>query len=309
MQPSLTGARPRHHIGAGMRLSLVLARVGVAAAVLAGAGCVDLETGTSEGDRHPTWSPDGKLIAFQRDVEDEANQIYVVDENGHNLKKLTTEDTLYTVNTEPAWSPNGKRIAFSRNGELYVMDADGSDQHALRQGCYERDPAWSPDGKLIAFVSDGCGAFFGIYVMRADGRSARRFTVGPHAEDNPAWSPNGQWIAYDIPTTSSSCCAGVYVIRRDGKGPRLLAKVGEKPAWSPDGTTIAFTRFRNFSTSLYVIRADGSGLRRVPITIEGVSNSPVAWSPDAHKLAIELGGRLYVMNVDGSDLRPLTDGG
>ena len=112
---------------------------------------------------HPSWSPDGKRIAFTSsgamDVAGGHWRIYVMDADGGNKQNLSNEgeDDYY-----PSWSPDGKRIAFVsiRDGrgnlDIYVMDADGSNQQRLTENPdHEWEPSWSPDGERIAFTSIG----------------------------------------------------------------------------------------------------------------------------------------------------------
>ena len=87
----------------------------------------------------------------------------------------------------PAWSPDGKRLAFESlrdgNHEIYVMNADGSDQTNLTKNpASDRSPAWSLDGKRIAFDSDRDGDDE-IYVMNADGSDVTRLTDNPVEAD------------------------------------------------------------------------------------------------------------------------------
>ncbi|MBU7016414.1 MAG: PD40 domain-containing protein, partial [Theionarchaea archaeon] len=91
----------------------------------------------------------------------------------------------------PEWSPDGKKIAFcsekSGNWEIYVIDADGSNQVNLTNNpAHDMDPTWSPDGQKIAFDSDRDGNKE-IYVMNADGSSAVNLTNNPASDRDPDW--------------------------------------------------------------------------------------------------------------------------
>ncbi len=141
-------------------------------------------TNHPEDEDDPSWSPDGKQIAFERDWE-----IYVMDADGGNLQNLTNNpaDDFHT-----SWSPSGKRIAFSSkrdgNSEIYVMDTDGQNPQRLTDNpAIDHSPSWSPDGKRIAFAS-GRNGKADIYVMDADGQNPRQLTNDPLVFDyEPAW--------------------------------------------------------------------------------------------------------------------------
>ena len=111
----------------------------------------------------------------------------------------------------PAWSPDGRKLAFvSRrdgNSEIYVMNADGSEQGNLTQHpASDSHPSWSPDGRKLAFVSrrDGNSE---IYVMNADGSGLRNVTRAPSDDLDPAWSPDGRAIAFVHRSRRSACRA------------------------------------------------------------------------------------------------------
>ena len=137
----------------------------------------------------PSWSPDGKHIAFASPRDGFGMGIYVMDADGKNQRRLT--DNL-SHEWEPSWSPDGQRIAFvshrDENTDIYVMNADGENQRRLtRNLAPDTEPSWSPDGKHIAFVSTRDGNKE-IYVMNADGaRRVRRLTKDRSDDTDPTW--------------------------------------------------------------------------------------------------------------------------
>lgn len=189
-------------------------------------------------DADPTWSPDGKNIAFRRvdwrrgDDENELSEIYVMNADGRGLRRLTNnavEDSF------PAWSPDGKKIAFTsaRDGqrEIYMMNPDGSGQRRLKRSRFDSLlPAWSPDGKKIAYM-EGTGDFTAtIYAMNADGSVPRRVVRGQG--QSPTWSPDGRRIAF---ADFNQGNWQIYVVNTDGSGLRRLTSKGGnvEPAWQP----------------------------------------------------------------------------
>jgi Tol biopolymer transport system component len=140
----------------------------------------------------PSFSPDGKRIAFTSDVAaPETNlDVYVINIDGPGLRRLTTDPG---VDAEPDWSPDGRRIAFNstRDGdhELYVMDAGGRNVRQLTHNhATDRQPDWSPDGRALAYTSDVGGAD-DIWIMRIDGTRARNLTNDEPFDERPAWQP------------------------------------------------------------------------------------------------------------------------
>jgi TolB protein len=130
------------------------------------------------------WSPDGRQIAFERagGGYGEVGAIWITNADGSETRQLTAADG---TAREPAWSPDGRKIAYacyseaSDEIELCVMNADGSDQHAItRSGTSEgaESPTWSPDGRRIAYVVSDAGNEHQIFVIDADGSQQHPLT-------------------------------------------------------------------------------------------------------------------------------------
>ena len=202
-------------------------------------------TNHPEEDLYPSWSPDGKQIAFTSE-RDGNFEIYVMDADGSNPKNLTNNPL---NDWQPSWSPDGERIVFSarRDGhfeneivltsEIYVMDTDGDNQRRLTENRKnDREPSWSPDGKRIAFSSDRKGDLqnFEIYVMDADGGNQQRLTENRVHDREPSWSPDSKWIVFASERAGNWESLEIYVMDADGGNLQRLTdnpNADVNPAW------------------------------------------------------------------------------
>jgi Tol biopolymer transport system component len=152
-------------------------------------------TSGKANDSHPTWSADGRRIAFERDGD-----IFVVAVDGSDPRRISDPTA---EEGEPAWSPDGDWIAYVRRTpgtaarELWLMRSDGSGRRALTsQNAIVATPAWSPDSSRVVFASNEGGELYELYTIATDGKGLR--SVAPTATDNfePSWSPSGDRIAF-----------------------------------------------------------------------------------------------------------------
>lgn len=194
-------------------------------------------------DRIPYSSPDGKRIAFISNRDDENGEIYVMDADGNNLKRLTSNKYFEDA---PTWSPDGRKIYFSRelrdvtdtsdkavrNMEIFVMDADGSQETRLtNKAGGDGGPQLSPDGTRIAFYGSTEKGNYEIFLMDADGKNIVNLSEDPLEDYSPSWSPDGKWIAY---TKGNSKNYDVWVIQLETKIKYRLTtqpRRDESPFW------------------------------------------------------------------------------
>ena len=124
----------------------------------------------------PSWSPDGRRLAFTCWVAQANYDLCVMNSDGTGLVRLTSD---VVPDGDPAWSPDGQRIAFTSGGRIALMAPAGGSITVLTDG-YQ--PAWSPDGTRIVFAGSD-----GLYVIDPGGSNRKRLTAGRHYF--PAWRP------------------------------------------------------------------------------------------------------------------------
>jgi len=121
----------------------------------------------------PSWSPDGRQIAFYGIGGH--NGVCVINRDG------TGQKCLPYPGISPAWRPDGSVLAVTGSNQVVsLMALDGSGVTALTPGLI---PAWSPDGTKIAFVRNTGG----VWVADADGSNAQQVATGNFGR--PAWRP------------------------------------------------------------------------------------------------------------------------
>ena len=159
--------------------------------------------------------------------------------------------------------------ASSQSGSLnvYVCGSDGSRQRQLTfSRGIDTAPNWSPNGYQIAFTSDRGGGPQ-IYIMDATGANQRRVTFEGRWNDTPAWSPKGDKIAYA--SLGDGYQYNIWTISPDGSDAKMVANLpgtNENPTWSPDGMLIAFVNTIGGRSDMYIVKHDGSRLRKVTTT-------------------------------------------
>jgi Tol biopolymer transport system component len=209
------------------------------------------------------------------------------------------------------------KIAFTSNrdgySQIYVMDADGTNQYALTNtnaNNYLSPGSWSPDGKQLIFASERDSRRGELYVMESDGSNIRRLTKNTVLDWAPDWSPDGKQLVF---TSNRNATNQIYVMNADGSNIRQLTADGEnvQPSWSPDGNHIIFASRRPSLYQIYLMNADGSNERRL-LETNYPATSPV-WSPDKSHILFAArpqdDSEIFTMDVYGSDLRQLTFNG
>jgi TolB protein len=223
----------------------------------------------------PTWSPDGRTLAYtsyRRDFQD----LYL-----SNIYLGTLENPTggTTQNWLPAWSPDGTRICFvsNRDGnpDLYIMTRDGRDVRRLTtHPGNDSTPTWSPNGTQIAFTSNRSGSPQ-IYIMDTDGLNVRKITAESYC-DRPTWSPAPfNEIAY-VSRTGPGYDIRIYDLATDERRQLTWGEgSNESPAFAPNGRHLAFSSTRTGRGQVFLIGRDGRDVRQV--TRDGTNATP-DWS-------------------------------
>ena len=188
-----------------------------------------MSTGTNYA---PSFSPDGKKLAFCSTIEEGNSEIYVANSDGTDIRRITFNNA---IDTSPAWSPNSREIAFTsdRGGtpQIYIMDAEGSNVRRVSfGGSYHDAPAWSPTGDRIIYVSR-VDQIFDLYVLNLRTNKIIKITESNARNESPSWSPDGRHVIF---SSNLNGTIQLYTIDYDGRNLKRLTSRGNNklPDWS-----------------------------------------------------------------------------
>lgn len=260
-------------------------------------------TDSRRGKFNPSWSPDGRMIAFSQYDPGTSLQKYSL--KSGRIESLLQEDDAYN---DVKLSPDGSRIVYGSGvrNHLWVRSLQDGSEHLLTPD-HERafGPIWSPDGKWIAFNFQGTLSI-SIWMVPAEGGAARKLTPDDNLYYCYGFSPDGEKIA--LYTRKSGTYEIWTVDVGTGELKQLTAPPYQKrfPAWSPDGATVAYAGYDDSCTArfstIWLMPATGGQARELA-TLDGLITQ-LAWSPDGASL-LALAGRLFLVSAANGRVTPL----
>ncbi len=222
-------------------------------------------------DMNPQLSPDGKFIVFYSD-RDGDNEIYRMKLDDRSVEQLTKNNS---HDYDPAYSPDGtmiayKSTAFDQKGDIFIMDADGSNPRNLtpdRSDTEEWDPTFTLDGKKIIFVirTNGDDMTDEIAEINTDGTGFKQLTSNNIPDWYPSIHPSLDRIVF-ISKTDPKNPDDIYVSALDGTDRvQMTALPGNDadPSWSQFGDKIIFINDQDGDYDIYMMNADGTHQKKL----------------------------------------------
>jgi dipeptidyl aminopeptidase/acylaminoacyl peptidase len=255
----------------------------------------------TNGPNFPTWSPDGKELAFA--MKGSIWRLRLGETTAH---ELVAEEGYAS---QPAWSPDGRWIVYTSDSNeqihLRLLDLHTGKTVALTSGnSVNVEPEWSPDGARLAYVSTVPHGNYNIYIMPiADGRAAPPQMITADFELKPPTVYYGQWALHIHPTWTRDGHELIFISNRDNKNGSggfywMKAEAGAemhrfyyeettwkaRPTLSPDGAKLVYSSYLGRQwQQLWAIPPKGGDV--FPLTYGDFDRTTPRWSPDGHRIA------------------------
>jgi Tol biopolymer transport system component len=302
-------------------------------------------THNSAGSFRPSWSPDGKWIAFSSDVGASPSEntqiypgqwellqstgIYIVHPDGTGMHRLSPAGG---VAGTPAWSADGRSIVFyetdetgaflaksarSRTEIVSVGVETGKRHQYTASNETKLWPQFLPGGRIAYIVRSGTETE-GLKLWYPDRRIE---TLAKGTVRNPSWSGDGKQLVYARVIHPASTEHLIPTASRDPEFELVLSE--PFPAFSPDGKRLLYSQYGGDGasagdTSVELMNADGAN-KHTLYHEKGSSAYDAVWSPSGDAIAFSVGhyfrspgtpaAQVALINPDGSGFRAIADDG
>lgn len=231
----------------------------------------------------PSWSPDGKKLAFSV-VNRHSNNVKNIDLFELNLAngKLQLLSNRTGINSGANYHPSGKEIAltmsFTDNPDIFILNTETRQVRQLTKSVgFDVDPKFSPDGKSLAFVSSRPGKPMVYVLSLANPSEPKRLTYAGQYNATPSWAPDGRKLAFagwidgrfDLFTINIGTNQIDRLTKAEGNN--------EDPSYSPNGNYLTFSSNRSQGKNVWIMSTDASFARRLTFNM-GECVAP-QWSP------------------------------
>ena len=269
----------------------------------------------------PTWSPDGKMIAFGRDLPVGRPEVCIVTipNQGRPVgSPIQIELPLGSTDFVTGWTPDNKMgllLETSWREDVYTVSVSGGKVTQMSLG--GSHPRWSPDGKRIDLRKNG------ISSVPSDGGEMRRHSsfgqdgnglFEQYPGGGNSISPDGKSIVFSGGTARIG--PNIYTFPTEGGDPKQITDKGQYPRWSPDGNWIAYLADDSIDdkqsiTTIFKIPREGGESIKITSASDLVTAGGFDWSPDGKWIAYyskkknTLSGTLNLIPTDGGESREI----
>jgi eukaryotic-like serine/threonine-protein kinase len=272
----------------------------------------------SVGDNTPSFSPDGRRLAFSRLTSQGVEDIYVMTAEGGEPRRLTFDNREIR---DLDWTPDGREIVFisQRAGDLglwRVSASGGAPERIVTAIGYNITRlSISRKGDRLAYTQQ----FLDTNIWRVELAGTNRKVSAPtmlisssKSDFAPQYAPEGNRITFSSDRSGSF---EIWACETNGSNPVQLTNFGGpqvgSPSWSPNGRQIAFDARPESNTDIFVISAEGGKPRR--LTEDPADEIAPNWSRDGRSIYFESnrggGAQIWKVPADGGEARQVTKGG
>jgi Tol biopolymer transport system component len=269
-------------------------------------------------DRWPAFSPDGKLIGFERS-QDGTMDVFISDTHGGEQRRLTRGPN-GILSLAPAWFPNGRALIYTTSnrqgdygsGSFYKIAASGGESRIIAPAG-ERGRSISPDGRSLLFLSKQ----WEVLTLDLETGAVTQLTH-PRAgtlDTEAMWSPDGTKIAFGCGYDDATKLGPICVMNADGSGRHVVSHwpgANEWPTWSPDGKQIAFQSDTDDFThgQIVICDADGTASHAITASTGYDLNETPDWSRDGRWIVFQVksaaGYRIALIQPSGTGFHLVT---